>query len=276
VQKPEKTEIFSTVGRRLKQARIMLGFDTQQDLAKALGNFAFSQVSRAERDENLPTAEMLLALAQQYINVNWLLTGRGEMFIRDAEHPGPAYDPRYYMPPAGLTLRDLGSPPEAKKISVVSVWQKGYEEVPLESAPRDWPGKMVPCLGSVAAGRGIETTEADSYPPGVADSYIIYRGAPPKAFALKIAGDSMEPKYRQGDVVIVDPDQPERSGIVCCVFDPGTGSRVGAVKRLSIRGRTAVLESMNPKYKPLERPAAQVSAFKIVAHLHLVVPSQTR
>jgi len=62
-------------------ARIGLGFDRQTDFGKAIGGFAFSQISRAERGDNLPTPEMLLALLNRCgLDLNWLMTGKGPMW----------------------------------------------------------------------------------------------------------------------------------------------------------------------------------------------------
>lgn len=34
----------------------------------------------------------------------------------------------------------------------------------------------------------------------------------PRAFAMRIRGDSMLPRFQEGDVVVIDPDQPHHPG----------------------------------------------------------------
>lgn len=71
--------------------------------------------------------------------------------------------------------------------------------------------KSVPIISWVHAGELHEA--ADPFPAGYADDYIqpsVSVGS--HAFALKLEGNSMEPDYREGDLVIVDPDSPVFSG----------------------------------------------------------------
>ncbi len=64
---------------------------------------------------------------------------------------------------------------------------------------------QVPLINSVAAGYPSEFTDL-GYPARIADEYV--PGAPtgdPDAFAARVVGDSMEPDYREGDIVIFSP-----------------------------------------------------------------------
>ncbi|HEX2892278.1 S24 family peptidase, partial [Vineibacter terrae] len=65
--------------------------------------------------------------------------------------------------------------------------------------------RMVPLINAVQAGRWTEV--ADPYPAGHGSDYVpAYRQLGPHAFALRIKGDSMEPQFHEGDIIIVDPD----------------------------------------------------------------------
>jgi repressor LexA len=80
----------------------------------------------------------------------------------------------------------------------------------------------VPVINRVAAGYPRDFTDL-SYPPKVADQYV---GCPdvsdPDAFAARVHGDSMLPKYREGDIVIFSPALSPRSGDDCFIrFDDG-------------------------------------------------------
>jgi SOS-response transcriptional repressor LexA len=62
-----------------------------------------------------------------------------------------------------------------------------------------------PIISYVQAGAWREIV--DSFPRGGADEYILANSSyGPHTFALRIVGNSMEPEFREGDVVVIDPD----------------------------------------------------------------------
>jgi SOS-response transcriptional repressor LexA len=62
-----------------------------------------------------------------------------------------------------------------------------------------------PIISYVQAGAWREIV--DSFPRGGADEYILANsGYGQHTFALRIVGNSMEPEFRDGDVVVIDPD----------------------------------------------------------------------
>ncbi len=64
---------------RIKRIRTELGFQ-QGDFARQMGIHQ-QQLSKYERGENKPSAEFFTKLVEKFnININWLLTGNGEMF----------------------------------------------------------------------------------------------------------------------------------------------------------------------------------------------------
>lgn len=77
--------------------------------------------------------------------------------------------------------------------------------------------KTVPVINKVSAGYPRDFTDL-SYPPRVADDYV---GCPEiddkDAFAARVHGDSMTPKYREGDIVIFSPGAVPKSGDDCFV-----------------------------------------------------------
>lgn len=76
---------------------------------------------------------------------------------------------------------------------------------------------MIPLINSVIAGYPQSFTDL-GYPVSVADEYIRCPDVhDPQAFAARIVGDSMEPKYRQGDIVIFSPKRPADNGDDCFV-----------------------------------------------------------
>ena len=69
-------------------------------------------------------------------------------------------------------------------------------------------GKSVPVINRVAAGYPHHFTDLD-YPPSVADEYVRCPDVhDTQAFATRVVGDSMEPRFHEGDIVIFAPNTP--------------------------------------------------------------------
>jgi len=78
-------------------------------------------------------------------------------------------------------------------------------------------GVMVPVINSISAGYPVRFESLD-YPAGVAKQYFRCPDLhDAKAFAVRVVGDHMEPRYNQGDVVIFSPGSPAKSGQDCFV-----------------------------------------------------------
>jgi phage repressor protein C with HTH and peptisase S24 domain len=126
----------------------------------------------------------------------------------------------------------------------------------------------VPVINRVSAGYPKDFTDM-SYPKGVADDYV---GCPDvqdsDAFAARVHGDSMQPKYREGDIVIFSPAQAPRDGDDCFVrFADGhtTFKRIFFESSSDEGGSNGSNESVirlqprNEKYRPQIVPAEQVT-----------------
>ncbi|MFW6133208.1 MAG: XRE family transcriptional regulator [Planctomycetota bacterium] len=78
-------------------------------------------------------------------------------------------------------------------------------------------GPAVPIINKVSAGYPQQFTDLD-YPVGVAEEYIRCPDLhDAQAFAVRVVGDSMEPKYHQADIVIFSPNTPAEAGADCFV-----------------------------------------------------------
>jgi len=275
--------------------RKSVGGGSQAEFGEALGGFTLDQVSRAERGENAIPMDMLAALADRYhVNVNWLLTGAGEMFVAPmsanapvelaaeqaeagAGQAVPAGDARVLdrVLAAHERLIDALASQRAAPWGAAEIAEPGYVEVGAEvvEGRPDLYETHVPIVDAVAAGAARETGQADAYPPGWAESFVEFAGAPAGAFAVRVAGASMEPDFRDGDLVIVDPRRrAEGAGggepAVVVYEDPATGCRLGRLKVFRRRGRRVVLASMNPAYPEVELEAkAVLAAYRIMRHL---------
>lgn len=123
----------------------------------------------------------------------------------------------------------------------------------------------VPVINRLSAGYPQDFTDL-GYPPRHADAYV---GCPDlddaDAFAARVQGDSMSPKYSEGDIVIFSPAAIVKSGDDCFVrFEDGhtTFKRAFFEEEESPdgRGRGVIrLQPRNEKYRPQVVPAEQIS-----------------
>ena len=161
-----------------------------------------------------------------------------------------------------LTKREL-----AKRIGVhessINKYEKGLVDIPLskisglsrvlnvtEAYLMGWEdeqklqGLKIPVLGTVAAGIPISAVE----------DILDYEEVPQswenqgEFFALKIKGDSMEPRMESGDVVIVKQQPDANSGDTVIVLVNGDDA---TCKRLQKTDNGIMLVSTNPKYPPM-------------------------
>jgi len=78
-------------------------------------------------------------------------------------------------------------------------------------------GRLVPIINKVVAGYPAEFNDLD-YPVGVADDYVRCPDLhDPNAFAVRVVGDSMEPKFFEGDIVVFSPAAEVHNGDDCFV-----------------------------------------------------------
>ena len=173
-------------------------------------------------------------------------------------------------------LADVGAGQEADGASlptdsVVASGLRGASTGPMildvEQLPPDWEGHYLPIIARIAAGLHLDS--AQSHPAGIATQYVQYAGAPAKAFAVRIAGQSMEPIYHDGDLAIIDPAVTVAQGL-CCIITKTHNERTARLKHLRLAGGQAHLESLNPDYKPITLPRRDlVAASGIWTHLQL-------
>lgn len=79
------------------------------------------------------------------------------------------------------------------------------------------PGRLVPVINKVSAGYPTDFNDLD-YPVGIADDYIRCPDLhDPNTFAVRVVGDSMEPKFHEGDIVIFSPAAEVHNGDDCFV-----------------------------------------------------------
>jgi phage repressor protein C with HTH and peptisase S24 domain len=127
----------------------------------------------------------------------------------------------------------------------------GLIEQPGSVAPR-----AVPLIGFAQAGAGGYFDDG-GFPAGEGwDEFAFPALNDEHAYALEISGQSMEPAYRDGDVIVVSPSAPIRRGDRVVVR-----TRAGEViaKELKRRiGKTVELKSLNASHPDRTLSAADV------------------
>jgi repressor LexA len=131
--------------------------------------------------------------------------------------------------------------------------------------------RRIPVINKVAAGYPVEFTDM-GYPVGMADEYVSGPAEleDPNAFAVRVVGDSMEPKYHEGDVVIFSPAAEVKSGDDCFVrYSLGArpNDSEATFKRVFFDSKDQVrLQPLNEQYAPtLLGPSEIAGVFRAVA-----------
>ena len=123
------------------------------------------------------------------------------------------------------------------------------------------PSALVPVLSWVQAG-ALRSAE-DLYPyAGAAEDYVAVSLRGRHCFALRVRGESMLPDFREGDMIVVDPDLVPRSGdFVVAVVD---ATDEATFKRYQKKKDGQVLMPVNPDYAPIVLQAQHRLVGKVV------------
>jgi phage repressor protein C with HTH and peptisase S24 domain len=117
--------------------------------------------------------------------------------------------------------------------------------------------RSIPLIGMAQAG-GEGFFDDAGYPAGVGwDEVTLPDVSDPNAYALEISGDSMEPVFRDGDMVIVSPAAPIRRGDRVVVR---TARGEAMAKQLVRRSARRIdLKSLNPEHEDYSFELAEVA-----------------
>ncbi|ELM3616049.1 helix-turn-helix domain-containing protein [Aeromonas sobria] len=147
---------------------------SQDELARRIGITRVS-ISKWESGLNQPKGRYLNDLAAALgVTVDWLLTGEGNA----PESSGEPQIPGYHNVEPAVIL----------------------------------PGKRIPVLSYVQAGNWREMCEQASNFDGNVEFVTSSSEIGPYGFGLWLRGDSMMPLFKEGDLIIVDPDEGPQPG----------------------------------------------------------------
>jgi SOS-response transcriptional repressor LexA len=161
----------------------------------------------------------------------------------------------------GLLFRVLED--GAPVLSAVGEWQEGAvasfakRVAEVKGGNTECPGaaigcRSIPVLGWAHAG---QAEDYDQLPEDWQD-LIPTECRDPKAFAVRLEGESMMPRFEEGDLLILMPEAEVYNGVLAVVRLASGGV---VFRRIEIREERLVLVPLNPQYQREEFNTSQVS-----------------
>lgn len=232
----EKKTAIETMLSRLKYAK---NFNTWKDVALYLGE-GEATIS-IWRKRNSPSArEKILYRVKGDVHDVFLLTGEGPML----ESTGPNGE--------ALTAE---ARTEKRTAEVVAAEPSNVSPAPR---PRIAP-RMIPVVSWVQAGDFIDSQAQTT--PGYADDWVeTFETASQNAFALVVHGDSMEPEFRDGDIITVDPERQAENGSYVIVKNGVEAT----FKQLVWDGSSVFLKPLNDRYPIRDMTGTEVRIVGVV------------
>jgi SOS-response transcriptional repressor LexA len=259
------------LGKLIRRRRESLGL-TQDDVAGRAGiskpylsNIETGRAKNPPTDAVLERLEHALALEPYQLMHAADLARTPPYVLNEFENRGMKIE-RYERALRTLLQRDEQTGLDAADLESL------IEQLSLEEhTPGPYESGMVPIINRTAAGDPQEFTDLE-YPPGVAEAYLrVPDFTDPQAFAIRVEGDSMQPAFREDDIVVFAPNRQARPGEDCFVrFGAGQGT---TFKRYyQDNAETIRLQPLNAAYPSKTYPVEEITglypaAFRIV-NLH--------
>ena len=222
---------MSTVGERLKEALNDSGA-TVSEFAGAVGVSSQAVSQWLSGETKSPSAKNLLRAAA-FLRVSgvWLTEGKGPKHTE-------------------LPSLQLGSALNATVLD-------------NNVSPPEPPRRRVPLISWVQAGQFCPII--DNFEAGTAEQWVASpRHVGPQAFALEVHGDSMADEFKEGDIIIVDPDQEARPGDMVVVRN---GDAEATFKKLTKDGNDWWLTPLNRQYAAKPMPKDAVICGRVMAKI---------
>lgn len=125
--------------------------------------------------------------------------------------------------------------------------ETGHVDVSIQLTP---PKKLrqIPVISWVAAGKWHDVI--DPFQPGDADEWIESDARGMNIFALRVKGDSMEPEFNEGEIIVINPHVEAKPGDF--IIAKNEDKNEATFKQLKKYGETIILHPLNPKYPDIE------------------------
>ncbi|WP_079201146.1 LexA family transcriptional regulator [Pseudomonas sp. CC6-YY-74] len=139
----------------------------------------------------------------------------------------------------------------AREIEKALDLHSGYLDMPYglgelsNTTPLSHTGRKLPVIGSIAAGAWCEPQ--GTFDPRDAEEWIDAPGpVGPRAFILRVEGMSMEPKFVEGDKIVIDPSLEALPGHFVAAKRASDGA--ATLKQLKQEGSEQYLYALNPDW----------------------------
>lgn len=229
---------------------------SQQRIADATG-VSQRTASRYLRGDVSPPLEWLMLLCEMFrLDLVYIL--RGER-ANKLDAPSPVAKPAE----SDFVISAVYEPGQ----SVIS--REEYESLPPDSRKN-----YVPIVAVVECGQAVENHA--EHPVGWADQFAGLTRPPSDrdAFAVRLHGESMEPNYRDEDLILLGPSlQPVAGEPAVIVLTDN--SATFKIWRQDRRAGTLILSAFNPAFKQREIDAAAVRrVLPMIEHMPLMLTKE--
>jgi phage repressor protein C with HTH and peptisase S24 domain len=136
-----------------------------------------------------------------------------------------------------------------------------FEQVTFINAENDKPAKRLPIVGRAQLGDDGFFVELE-YPVGFGDGYVEHSTNDKDAYALQCKGDSMKPRIKPNEFVIIEPNTKVSNGdevLVKC-----TKGRVMVKELLYTRDGEVHLGSVNESFAKITIPLSEIESIQYV------------
>ncbi|HEV8608429.1 MAG TPA: XRE family transcriptional regulator [Tepidisphaeraceae bacterium] len=214
---------METLGVKLRRKRLRLGLTLDELAGKTGISKPYLSLIETGRVMNPPSDEKLRRLEQALaFKAGELLTQahlqRTPRDVRAVLNKLMSEGSRLGVRGSGSTGGDNGE--VAPGVNLDDAYLSGVLQELVEKTAGNVEhvaSNAAPVINRVSAGYPKDFTDLN-YPKGVADEYVACPDLnDPQAFAARVHGDSMTPKYREGDIVIFSPAAMAKSGDDCFV-----------------------------------------------------------
>lgn len=204
----------------LFRLKFFLKLKTWKEVAAFLGEKEGTLSAWKTNNRQSCVHKILYACRGRRLSETWLLAGEGPML----ENEG-----KVTIPPLKMDGTATTSPPEPPNVG----------PAPLDRIKPH----MVPLISWVQAGGRREAD--DPYQPGDAEQWLDTTATRCEhAFALTVHGDSMEPEFVEGDIIIVDPERDPVSGSYIIAKNGAEAT----FKQFVMDGQSVFLKPLNERY----------------------------
>ena len=246
-----------SLGQTIRRQRKELGLTQEQVATKAriskpyLSNIETDKVKNPPTDEVLRRVERALSFRpKELVGIAHLVVT--PMDVREKHEMLQAENQRL----RAVLKRVLDKEPQAAEQLDTEALEGHVEKVPNVRTLS--AGVVVPVINKISAGYPEYFGDLD-YPVSIADEYVRCPDLhDPQAFGARVVGDSMAPRYREGDVVVFSPNRLAENGDDCFVrFGEDAGT---TFKRFyQDDEKTVRLQPLNSAYPAKTYPADVVT-----------------